>query len=301
MADDNKTTGSSKTSKAPIKNTDLDATAIYLKEIGHSHLLSADEEKDLARKAHQGDITARNHMIESNLRLVVNIARRYTGRGLPLLDLVEEGNLGLMHAVDKFDPELGWRFSTYATWWIRQSVERGLINQGRTVRLPIHVVKEINAYVRANRELEQELEREPRVEEIAEVFHRSMQQMEKLRQLKMPNNSIDAEYASGDDEHEGFALLDRLSDSQPTPEENISADNIRETLHRWLAKLDDRQRLVIERRFGIGPNQTRATLEEVGQEIGLTRERVRQIQSEALKKLKRLLSAAGLTLDSMLP
>ena len=276
---------------------DPDATRLYLREIGHHDLLTAEQEQDLSRRAHKGDLAARNQMIESNLRLVVKIAKRYVGQGLPFLDLIEEGNLGLMHAVEKFDPELGWRFSTYATWWIRQTVERGLINQGRTVRLPIHVVKEINSYMRANRELEQQLEREPTVEELSAVVHKSLRKMERLRQLKEPGTSLDASRGEEDD----YALLDLLADGHATPEDTITADNLRDTLHRWLHKLEPRQRYVIERRFGIGAHLDRATLEEVGAELELTRERVRQIQSEALLRLKRLLTAAGFTLETMLP
>jgi RNA polymerase nonessential primary-like sigma factor len=275
--------------------SELDATQLYLSEIGFAPLLTAEEEVEFGRRARRGDAAARKRMIESNLRLVVKIARRYLGRGLPLLDLIEEGNLGLMRAVEKFDPELGYRFSTYATWWIRQTIERGIINQGRTVRLPIHVIRQINAYVRANRRLAQDLEREPHLDEIAALFDRSLEEVERMRSLREPIASVD----SGQGEEGDWALLDTLSDENlPGPADLIEMENMRAVLDHWLQALSDKQRRVIELRFGLDGSE-RATLEAVGAELGVTRERVRQIQVEAMRRLRQLLVKAGITRESL--
>lgn len=277
------------------KRGDLDATQLYLSEIGFSDLLSAEEEVTLGRLVQKGDADARKRMIESNLRLVVKIARRYIGRGLPLLDLIEEGNLGLIRAVEKFDPELGFRFSTYATWWIKQNVERGVINQGRTVRLPIHVVKELNAFIRTDRRLTQDLKRLPHIEELSEAFHSSLDAIDRMRVLREPMASTDANFGEGNDSN----LLDLISDEAAVmPEALLEAGNMRDVLYRWLAKLAPKQRLVIVRRFGL-EQRDRATLEEVGAELGITRERVRQIQVEAIQKLRRYLTAAGIDRESL--
>ncbi len=274
---------------------ELDATQIYLSEIGFVPLLTAEQEVELGRRVRAGDAAARTRMIESNLRLVVKIARRYLGRGLPLLDLIEEGNLGLMRAVEKFDPELGYRFSTYATWWIRQTIERGIINQGRTVRLPIHVIRQINAYVRTNRKLTQDLEREPHLDEIAAVFDRSLEQVERMRSLREPVSSVDATQGESGDR----ALVDTLVDENlPGPADLIEMDNMSEMLDHWLQALSDKQRKVIELRFGLG-GADRATLEEIGLELGVTRERVRQIQVDAMRRLKKLLIQAGVTRETL--
>ncbi len=275
--------------------SELDATQIYLGEIGFSSLLTAEEEVELGRKVQQGDAKARQRMIESNLRLVVKLARRYLGRGLPLLDLIEEGNLGLIRAVEKFDPELGFRFSTYATWWIRQSIERGVINQGRTVRLPIHVVKELNAFIRADRRLTQDLEREPHIAELSEAFHSSLANVERMRGLREPIASTDANFNEDSDN----SLIDVLCDEHaPVPDELLEASDMRDVLYRWLEKLPEKQRLVIVRRFGLERGE-RATLEEVGEELGVTRERVRQIQVDAIHRLRRLLLKAGVNRESL--
>lgn len=272
-----------------------DATQLYLNEIGFSELLTAEEEVALGRRVQKGDEAARKHMIESNLRLVVKIARRYLGRGLPLLDLIEEGNLGLIRAVEKFDPEMGFRFSTYATWWIRQSIERGVINQGRTVRLPIHIVKELNTFIRTDRRLTQDLAREPNIEELSEAFHSSLEDVERMRGLREPIASTDATF-SDDNEN---SLIDILGDENAAlPDTLLEAGNMREVLHRWLDKLPDKQRLVIIRRFGLDRGD-RATLEEVGEELGVTRERVRQIQVDAIRRLRRLLLRAGVNRDTL--
>ena len=278
-----------------IREPELDATHLYLSEIGFVPLLTAEQEVELGRRVRRGDKAARQRMIESNLRLVVKVARRYLGRGLPLLDLIEEGNLGLMRAVEKFDPELGYRFSTYATWWIRQTIERGIINQGRTVRLPIHVIRQINAYMRANRKLAQDLEREPHLDEMAAVFERSLDEVERMRSLREPVTSVDAVQGEDGDR----ALLDTLSDENlPDPANLIEMENMRAMLDRWLQALSDKQRQVIEMRFGLKGSE-RATLEQVGAKLGVTRERVRQIQVEAMRRLRQLLVRAGVTRETL--
>lgn len=273
----------------------LDATQIYLNEIGFSPLLSAEEEVFYSRRARQGIESARKRMIESNLRLVVKIARRYLNRGMSLLDLIEEGNLGLIHAVEKFDPERGFRFSTYATWWIRQTIERGLMNQTRTVRLPIHVVKELNLYLRAARELSQKLDHEPSADEIARLLDRPVEDVQRMLGLNERVSSIDAPIG-GDTEK---TLVETLADpNMPDPAMQVQDDDIRVSLDGWLDQLPDKQREVLARRFGLRGHYV-ATLEEVGEEIGLTRERVRQIQVDGLKRLRCLLEGEGLTSDAL--
>lgn len=276
---------------------ELDATRLYLSEIGFTPLLTAEQEVFFARKSRAGEEAARKRMIESNLRLVVKIARRYIGRGLPLLDLIEEGNLGLMRAVEKFDPELGYRFSTYATWWIRQTIERAIINQARTVRLPIHVVKEINTYMRAARRLSQELEREPTSEEIADLLERPLDDVERMLTWNEPTTSMDTPIGDTGDR----SLLDAIADEEHVnPLESLELADMRVVLDRWLEELNEKQRQVVERRFGLNDGE-KATLEEVGRELGVTRERVRQIQVEALRRLKKVLRKAGITEDTLLP
>lgn len=275
--------------------TTLDATQLYLNEIGFSPLLSADEEVFYARRAREGIESARKRMIESNLRLVVKIARRYLNRGMSLLDLIEEGNLGLIHAVEKFDPERGFRFSTYATWWIRQTIERGLMNQTRTVRLPIHVVKELNLYLRAARELSQKLDHEPSCDEIARLLDRPVEDVERMLGLNERVSSIDAPIA-GDTEK---TLVETLADPNiPDPATQVQDDDIRANLNGWLDQLPEKQREVLARRFGLRGHEV-ATLEEVGEEIGLTRERVRQIQVDALKRLRTLMEGEGLSSEAL--
>jgi RNA polymerase nonessential primary-like sigma factor len=276
-------------------STTLDATQLYLNEIGFSPLLSAEEEVFYARRARQGIESARKRMIESNLRLVVKIARRYVNRGLSLLDLIEEGNLGLIHAVEKFDPERGFRFSTYATWWIRQTMERALMNQTRTVRLPIHVVKELNIYLRAARELSHKLDHEPSADEIARLLDRPVEDVQRMLGLNERVSSIDAPVA-GDSEK---TLAETLADaSVPDPALQVQDDDMRMNLDRWLDVLPEKQREVLARRFGLRGHEV-ATLEEVGEEIGLTRERVRQIQVDGLRRLRELLEGQGLSSESV--
>lgn len=273
----------------------LDATQLYLNEIGFSPLLSPEEEVHFARLAMRGDEAGRKRMIESNLRLVVKIARRYVNRGLSLLDLIEEGNLGLIRAVEKFDPERGFRFSTYATWWIRQTIERAIMNQTRTIRLPIHVVKELNVYLRAARELTQKLDHEPSADEIAELLDKPVEDVKRMLGLNEKVTSVDTPLGPDSDK----SLLDTIPDLQVSdPCELLQDDDMRTSIGEWLDELTEKQREVISRRFGLRGYET-STLEEVGREIGLTRERVRQIQVEALKRLRDILEKQGLTGDSI--
>jgi RNA polymerase nonessential primary-like sigma factor len=273
----------------------LDATQLYLNEIGFSPLLSAEEEVYFGRLALKGDVPARQRMIESNLRLVVKISRRYINRGLSLLDLIEEGNLGLIRAVEKFDPERGFRFSTYATWWIRQTIERAIMNQTRTIRLPIHVVKELNVYLRAARELAQKLDHEPSPEEIAEHVGKPVADVEKMLGLNERVGSIDIPLG-GDNEK---SLVETIADEDGLdPEQRLQDDNITGNLNKWLDMLPEKHADVLARRFGLRGHEM-ATLEEVGREIGLTRERVRQIQVEALKRLREILEENGLNAEDL--
>ncbi|NRB57135.1 MAG: RNA polymerase sigma factor RpoS [Salinicola sp.] len=273
----------------------LDATQIYLNEIGFSPLLTPQEEVHYGRLAQKGDPAGRQRMIESNLRLVVKIARRYLNRGLSLLDLIEEGNLGLIRAVEKFDPERGFRFSTYATWWIRQTIERALMNQTRTIRLPIHVVKELNIYLRAARELTQKLDHEATAEEIAEFLDKPVSTVKRMLGLNERVSSVDYPMGAESDK----PLIDTLADENEVgPESNLVDDDVKQHVDEWLVELSYKQREVVLRRFGLRGHEA-ATLEEVGEEIGLTRERVRQIQVEALKKLRRMLEKQGLSMDSI--
>ena len=272
-----------------------DATRIYLKEIGFSPLLTAEEEVFFSRRAQKGDMKARARMIESNLRLVVKIARRYMNRGLALLDLIEEGNLGLIRAVEKFDPERGFRFSTYATWWIRQTIERGIMNQTRTIRLPVHVLKEINIYQRAARHLSQKLDHEPTPEEVATLLDKPLDDVKNMLGLNERVSSVDAPL----DDDPDRSLLDAIADERtPDPEKVLQRTDLQALIEQWLNELNDKQREVVERRFGLNHREI-ATLEEVGADIGVTRERVRQIQVEALKRLRVILEKAGYSVDSL--
>lgn len=288
-----------KTSSTTTKSTEvqksLDATQIYLNEIGFSPLLSAEEEVFYARKALKGEEAARKRMIESNLRLVVKISRRYVNRGLALLDLIEEGNLGLIRAVEKFDPERGFRFSTYATWWIRQTIERAIMNQTRTIRLPIHVVKELNVYLRAARELSQKLDHEPSADDIAFLLDKPVADVEKMLGLNERVNSIDVTIGPQGDK----TLSDTIPDQHVSdPVALLQSSDLSESIDSWLSELSEKQREVLCRRFGLRGHEN-STLEEVGREIGLTRERVRQIQVEALKRLKDIMTQQGLDSESL--
>jgi len=273
----------------------LDATQLYLGEIGFSPLLTAEEEVYFARRSLKGCEASRKRMIVSNLRLVVKIARRYNNRGLALLDLIEEGNLGLIRAVEKFDPERGFRFSTYATWWIRQTIERAIMNQTRTIRLPIHVVKELNVYLRASRELSQKLDHEPTAEEIALALDKPVEDVTKMLRLNERITSVDTPIGGESDK----ALLDIIADEKEfSPEETLQDNDIKGNIVTWLEELNPKQREVLARRFGLLGYEP-STLEDVGAEIGLTRERVRQIQVEALRRLRDMLSHQGLSLESL--
>lgn len=278
-----------------LSRKEMDATRLYLKEIEHSELLTADEEKMYTRQAQSGCAKSRARMIECNLRLVVKIARRYMNRGLALLDLIEEGNLGLIHSVEKFDPERGFRFSTYATWWIRQTIERGLMNQTRTIRLPIHVVKEMNVYIKAERRLQQSLDREPTAEDIAFATERPVEDVIKLLGLRDRVTSVDV--AIGKDGER--PLLDIIPDENNVdPSVVLQDESVNSNINNWLEKLECKQREVLVRRFGLDGHE-KSTLEEVGLELGVTRERVRQIQMEALKRLRRILESSGYTADTL--
>ncbi len=282
-------------SSSPENDGQLDATRLYLREIGAANLLTAEEEISLARRIREGDEEARARMIESNLRLVVKIARRYLNRGLALLDLIEEGNLGLIRAVEKFDPEKGFRFSTYATWWIRQTIERALMNQTRTIRLPIHVVKEINVYLRAARQLSQQLDHEPSAEEIAALLDKPLQDVERMLGFNERVTSVDLPQGREGDR----PRLDSIADEHNSePTEILQAEDVREHLESWLEKLSDKQREVVVRRFGL-QGYDNSTLEQVARELGVTRERVRQIQIDALRRLRVILEQQGFSVETL--
>lgn len=281
--------------KTKTRKSDIDPTQLYLIEIGSSPLLTAEEEVHYARLARKGDDKARNHMVRCNLRLVVKIARRYLNRGLPLLDLVEEGNLGLIRAVEKFDPERGFRFSTYATWWIRQNIERAIMNQTRTIRLPIHIIKELNRILREARNMTQRLDHEPTFEDIAKALGENPNDVNKLLRLNERTLSVDT--PMGDDTEK--PLLEALADQQNDgPAEILEDNNIRSQLDECLQLLNEKQRSILARRFGLLGYEA-ATLEEVGSEVGLTRERVRQIQVEALKALRTIMEEKGIELETI--
>lgn len=273
----------------------IDPTHMYLKEIGFSPLLSAEEEVYYGRLALKGDPAARRRMIESNLRLVVKIARRYYNRGMEFSDLIEEGNLGLLRAVEKFDPERGFRFSTYATWWIRQTIERAIMNQTRTIRLPIHVLRELNSCLSMARELMKTQDHEPTHLEIAKALHRPLDDVNEMMDLNEHVVSLDMQVAS--ETSGGKPLVEAIADKNTIdPEETLANEFLQQSLDECLSQLHDKQREVLCRRFGLGGYE-RQTLEEVGQAVGLTRERVRQIQMSGLKMLREILTKRGLSGD----
>jgi RNA polymerase nonessential primary-like sigma factor len=273
-----------------------DVTQIYLHEIGLNPLLSPEEELAYARLAVQGDFAARQKMIERNLRLVVNIAKHYLNRSVPLLDLVEEGNLGLMHALEKFDPERGFRFSTYATWWIRQNIERAIMNQSRTIRLPVHVIKELNLALRAKRHLEAHGEREASIDDIAHLLGKPAEEIRSVLAHNEHMASLDAPL----DIDPLLSIGESISDEQTAnPEAGLQTQEIASLVKQWLEQLNDKQRTVIERRFGLNSREV-CTLEELARLLDLTRERVRQIQLEALVQLRRILRRSRLSKDELL-
>jgi RNA polymerase nonessential primary-like sigma factor len=275
-----------------------DTTQHYLNQIGTRPLLSVTEEVHFATLAKQGNFEARQKMIEHNLRLVVSIAKHYINRGVALLDLIEEGNLGLMRAIDKFEPERGFRFSTYATWWIRQSIERAIMNQARTVRLPVHMVRELNQILRAKYHLEAQHHdgKDATAEDIAHLVDRPVEDVQDVLALSEHAASLDAPL----DQDPLASLMDLLpSATEENPDSRAEQQEMSILVRVWLEKLTDKQRNVIMRRFGLD-NDDPSTLEELAAEIGVTRERVRQIQQEALLKLKRLLGAKGVGKDSFL-
>jgi RNA polymerase nonessential primary-like sigma factor len=283
-----KITGKKKTYKKK-KSADLEATQLYLNEIGFAKLLTAEEEVYYSRLAQQGDENGRKRMIECNLRLVVKIARRYLNRGLALLDLIEEGNLGLIKAVEKFDPEKGFRFSTYATWWIRQAIDRALMNQSRTIRLPVHIVKEINTYVKAAKQLAQKLDHEPSADEIATLLNKPVEKVEKLLAINKKTTSVDALITKDSDK----PFIELIADETTQQADYFLEENeMQQNIEHWISKLNVKQREVVKRRFGFQGHDI-STLEQVSAEIGVTRERVRQIQLEALKRLKIILKDEG--------
>ncbi|MCH9698771.1 MAG: RNA polymerase sigma factor RpoS [Gammaproteobacteria bacterium] len=276
-------------------NESFDATRIYLNSLSTSTLLSADEEKYYGRLALAGDSEARKVMIESNLRLVVKIARRYLNRGLPLLDLIEEGNLGLIRGVEKFDPERGFRFSTYATWWIRQTIERAIMNQTRTIRLPIHIVKEMNVYLKAQRQLAQILDHDPTAEEIAEHLDKPVSKVEKMLKLNERVSSVDNNTSSSSDK----PLLEAIAnDDELGPTDILQNNSMKSNVSVWLQELADKQREVVCRRYGLLGYEIE-TLEQVAKELGVTRERVRQIQMDGLKKLRAVIETEGYSADAI--
>lgn len=261
-----------------------DALDLYLKDIGDKPLLTADQENELANRIAKGDMEARRIMIVSNLRLVVNLAKRYSGRGVELTDLIAEGNLGLMKAVDKFDPQKGNRFSTYASCWIRQSISRCIADQGRTIRLPVHVTDQVNKWLRISRILTQKLGRKPMTSEVAIEMGVTEDKVKSIAKLAQKPTSLETPVNDPDDEGE---LLDLLADLNAiSPEEQMDQDMQWEEIEKILGCLKDREREIIEMRFGL-KDEIPHTLEEIGERFGLTRERVRQIEVESIAKLRR--------------
>lgn len=264
-----------------------DSVRLYLREIGKIPLLTFEEENELARKVVEGNVRAKEKMIESNMRLVVSIAKRYSGRGLDLLDLIQEGNTGLIKAVDKFDPERGFKFSTYATWWIRQAITRALADQARTIRIPVHMVETINKLQRTTRQLSQDLNREPTNEELAKAMGMSVKKIEAIIRNRQEIGSLDATIGKDSGDEEESTLGDFIQDDEhASPEETARQNMMKEKVGGILDKLTDRERKIIALRFGLDGERPH-TLEEVGEEFAVTRERIRQIEVKAIDKLSK--------------
>ena len=263
-----------------------DSVRLYLREIGKIPLLNAEEELALAKRVIEGDKRAKDKMAEANMRLVVSIAKRYSGRGLDFLDLIQEGNTGLLRAVEKFDPDKGFKFSTYATWWIRQAITRAIADQARTIRIPVHMVETINKLLRTQRRMTQELNREPSIEELAKELEMEPEKVEYVMKIKQDITSLDAGVGrDGDDEDS--VLRDFIEDEDSaTPEESAASQLLKEQVQEILSTLSDREQKIIKMRFGL-ENGKSHTLEEVGQEFAVTRERIRQIEAKALAKLRK--------------
>jgi RNA polymerase nonessential primary-like sigma factor len=293
--------GEAETEEVNILEVELSANSVqlYLNQIGAKALLSAKEEFEIAQRVKIGDESARTIMIEHNLRLVVSIAKSYLNRGLPLLDLIEEGNLGLIHAIEKFEPDRGFRFSTYATWWIKQSIERAIMNLSRTVRLPVHVFRELNQVIKARSFLQKSNElqgKEPSIEQIAELLNKTPQEINEILSLNEHISSLNITM----DSDPSCTLMDLVRDETTQgPDDSFEVKQTAKIVNEWLDKLVGKHGFVIERRFGLR-NAPIATLEELALEMGLTRERVRQIQQEALAKLRKNLNHSGVYADSLL-
>ena len=263
-----------------------DSVRLYLREIGKIPLLNSEEELELAHRVVAGDKKAKDKMAEANMRLVVSIAKRYSGRGLDFLDLIQEGNTGLLRAVEKFDPDKGFKFSTYATWWIRQAITRAIADQARTIRIPVHMVETINKLLRTQRRMTQELNREPTVEELAKELEMEPEKVEYVMKIKQDIASLDAGVGRDGDE-EDSVLCDFIEDEESaTPEEAASSQLLKEQVQDILSTLSDREQKIIKMRFGLESGKSH-TLEEVGQEFAVTRERIRQIEAKALAKLRK--------------
>ena len=263
-----------------------DSVRLYLREIGKIPLLNAEEELALAQRVVAGEKQAKDKMAEANMRLVVSIAKRYSGRGLDFLDLIQEGNTGLLRAVEKFDPDKGFKFSTYATWWIRQAITRAIADQARTIRIPVHMVETINKLLRTQRRMTQELNREPTIEELAKELEMEPEKVEYVMKIKQDITSLDAGVGRDGDE-EDSVLRDFIEDEDSaTPEESAASQLLKEQVQSILSTLSDREQKIIKMRFGL-ENGKSHTLEEVGQEFAVTRERIRQIEAKALAKLRK--------------
>jgi len=263
-----------------------DSVRLYLREIGKIPLLNAEEELALAQRVVAGEKKAKDKMAEANMRLVVSIAKRYSGRGLDFLDLIQEGNTGLLRAVEKFDPDKGFKFSTYATWWIRQAITRAIADQARTIRIPVHMVETINKLLRTQRRMTQELNREPTIEELAKELEMEPDKVEYVMKIKQDITSLDAGVGRDGDDEDSY-LKDFIEDEDSaTPEESASSQLLKEQVQSILSTLSDREQKIIKMRFGL-ENGKSHTLEEVGQEFAVTRERIRQIEAKALAKLRK--------------